>query len=72
MKQRTHEGFLRHKNFLFAQVATALCVIAVGVYFRKDRVLTPEPFPLVSALHLPDVPADVPRPVICRNSMGPP
>jgi len=33
VKQRTHEGFLRHKNFLFAQVATGLCVLAVGVYF---------------------------------------
>ena len=33
VKQRTHEGFLRHKNFLFAQIATALSVLAVGVYF---------------------------------------
>ena len=33
VRQRTHEGFLRHKNFMFAQVATALCVLAVGVYF---------------------------------------
>ncbi len=33
VKQRTHEGFLRHKHFMFAQIATALCVVAVGVYF---------------------------------------
>jgi hypothetical protein len=33
VRQRTHEGFLRHKHFLFAQIATALCVVAVGVYF---------------------------------------
>ncbi|WP_293898555.1 hypothetical protein [Phenylobacterium sp.] len=33
MRQRTHEGFLRHKHFRFAQIATALCVAAVGVYF---------------------------------------
>lgn len=33
VRQRTHEGFLRHKNFLFAQIATGLCVLATGVYF---------------------------------------
>lgn len=33
VRQRTHEGFLRHKQFLFAQIATGLCVIAVGAYF---------------------------------------
>jgi len=33
VRQRTHEGFLRHKHFMFAQIATGLCVIAVGVYF---------------------------------------
>jgi hypothetical protein len=33
VRQRTHEGFLRHKHFLFAQIATALCVVAIGVYF---------------------------------------
>jgi hypothetical protein len=33
VRQRTHEGFLRHKSFRWAQIATALCVVAVGVYF---------------------------------------
>jgi hypothetical protein len=33
VRQRTHEGFLRHKGFLWAQIATGLCVVAVGVYF---------------------------------------
>jgi len=30
--QRTHEGFLQHKHFRWAQIATALCVAAIGVY----------------------------------------
>lgn len=33
VRHRTHEGFLRHKGFRWAQIATALCVAAVGVYF---------------------------------------
>lgn len=33
VRQRTHEGFLRHKGFRWAQIATGLCVVAVGVYF---------------------------------------
>jgi hypothetical protein len=33
VRQRTHEGFLRHKHFMFAQIATGLCVLAVGAYF---------------------------------------
>lgn len=33
VRQRTHEGFLRHKGFRWAQLATALCVVAIGVYF---------------------------------------
>lgn len=33
VRQRTHEGFLRHRGFRWAQIATALCVVAVGVYF---------------------------------------
>ncbi|WP_293364802.1 hypothetical protein [Phenylobacterium sp.] len=33
MRQRTHEGFLRHKGFRWAQIATGLCVVATGVYF---------------------------------------
>ena len=43
VRQRTHEGFLRHKHFLFAQVATALCVIAVGVYFVTAARLSEPP-----------------------------
>jgi len=33
VRQRTHEGFLRHKGFRWAQIATVLCVAAAGVYF---------------------------------------
>ncbi|MBI1200175.1 MAG: hypothetical protein GC203_20135 [Phenylobacterium sp.] len=33
VRQRTHEGFLRHHGFRYAQIATGLCVAAVGVYF---------------------------------------
>lgn len=33
VKQRTHEGFLRHKGFRWAQIATLLCLVAVAVYF---------------------------------------
>ena len=33
VRQRTHEGFLRHKGFRWAQIATGLCVVAVGGYF---------------------------------------
>jgi len=33
VRQRTHEGFLAYKGFLWAQIATALSVVAVGVYF---------------------------------------
>jgi hypothetical protein len=33
VRQRTHEGFLRHKGFRWAQIATGLCVVAAGVYF---------------------------------------
>jgi hypothetical protein len=33
VRQRTHEGFLRHKGFFWAQVATALCVVVIGVYW---------------------------------------
>lgn len=33
VRQRTHEGFLRHKSFRWAQIATGLCVVATGVYF---------------------------------------
>jgi hypothetical protein len=36
VRQRSHEGFLRHRNFLWLQVATALCVVAVGAYFFLD------------------------------------
>jgi hypothetical protein len=43
VRQRTHEGFLRHKHFLFAQIATALCVVAVGVYFVTANALQEPP-----------------------------
>ena len=33
VRQRTHEGFLRHKGFRWAQIAGALSVVAMGVYF---------------------------------------
>ena len=33
VRHRSHEGFLQHKGFLWAQIATGLCVVAVGVYF---------------------------------------
>jgi len=33
VRHRTHEGFLQHKGFRWAQIATGLCVAAVGVYF---------------------------------------
>lgn len=33
VRQRTHEGFLRHKGFRWAQIATLLCLIAVAIYF---------------------------------------
>ena len=33
VRQRTHEGFLRHKGFRWAQIATVLCVVTIGVYF---------------------------------------
>lgn len=42
VRQRTHEGFLRHKNFRWAQIATGLCVVATGVYFFAAARL-PEP-----------------------------
>lgn len=33
VRQRTHEGFLRHKNFFWAQVATALSVAMIALYW---------------------------------------
>lgn len=42
VKQRTHEGFLRHKGFRWAQIATLLCLVAVAVYFFVGARL-PEP-----------------------------
>ena len=33
VRQRSHEGFLRHRRFRYAQAAAALCVAAVVVYF---------------------------------------
>jgi hypothetical protein len=33
VRQRTHEGFLRHKGFRWARIATLLCLVVVAVYF---------------------------------------
>ncbi|WP_337189187.1 hypothetical protein [Phenylobacterium sp.] len=43
VRHRTHEGFLRHRSFFWAQVATVLCVIVVGVYFFVARDLAEPP-----------------------------
>ena len=42
VRQRTHEGFLRHKGFRWAQIATALCVAALVAYaFVATRLSEP-------------------------------
>lgn len=33
VRQRTHEGFLRHKGFRWAQIATLLCLVVIAIYF---------------------------------------
>jgi hypothetical protein len=33
VRQRTHEGFLRHKGFRWAQIASLICLVAVAIYF---------------------------------------
>ncbi len=43
VRQRTHEGFLRHKGFRWAFVATGLSVAAVGVYFFVALQLSEPP-----------------------------
>ncbi len=43
VRQRTHEGFLRHKGFRWAQIATGLCVVATGVYFIVASRLSEPP-----------------------------
>ncbi len=43
VRQRTHEGFLRHKGFRWAQIATGLCVVATGVYFFVASRLSEPP-----------------------------
>lgn len=43
VRQRTHEGFLRHKGFRWAQIATGLSVVAVGVYFLAATQLREPP-----------------------------
>ena len=35
-KTSTHESFLRHRGFLFAKIAVALCVAATAAYFLQD------------------------------------
>jgi hypothetical protein len=43
VRQRSHEGFLRHQGFRWAQVATALCVVALGLYFFTAAQLEEPP-----------------------------
>ena len=43
VRQRTHEGFLRHKGFRWAIVATGLCVASIGVYFFAAQGLMEPP-----------------------------
>lgn len=43
VRHRTHEGFLRHKGFRWAQIATLLCVVATGVYFFAATRLSEPP-----------------------------
>lgn len=43
VRQRTHEGFLRHKGFRWAQIATLLCLIVVAVYFFVAARLSEPP-----------------------------
>jgi hypothetical protein len=43
VRQRTHEGFLRHKGFRWALVATGLCVAAIGVYVLAAQGLMEPP-----------------------------
>lgn len=43
VRQRTHEGFLRHKGFRWAQIATGLCVVATGAYFFAAMRLSEPP-----------------------------
>ena len=37
VKQRSHEGFLRHGNFRWAQVAVLICLAAAGAYIWFDQ-----------------------------------
>lgn len=43
VRQRTHEGFLRHKSFLWAQVATGLCVLVIALYWWVTLQLNEPP-----------------------------
>ncbi|WP_296599960.1 hypothetical protein [Phenylobacterium sp.] len=43
MRQRTHEGFLRHKGFRWAQIASLLCLVAIAVYFFVAARLSEPP-----------------------------
>ena len=33
MRQRTYEGFLRHKGFRWAQIASLISLVAIAAYF---------------------------------------
>lgn len=43
VRQRSHEGFLRHKGFRWAQIATVLCIVALGLYFFTAAQLDEPP-----------------------------
>lgn len=43
VRQRSHEGFLRHQGFRWAQIATGLCVVALGLYFVAAAQLDEPP-----------------------------
>jgi len=43
VRQRTHEGFLRHKGFRWAQIATLLCLVVVAIYFFVAARLSEPP-----------------------------
>ena len=43
LRQRSHEGFLRHAGFRWLQVATVLCVAAIGAYVWASLSLDEPP-----------------------------
>jgi hypothetical protein len=43
VRHRTHEGFLRHKGFRWAQIATGLCILVVAIYIWVATTLQEPP-----------------------------